>query len=63
MIKVRVQGDIYDLNWMKKILSEDKRWKLTSISDIYPNKGTKNFCRMYADIERVKDISEQDKQR
>ena len=55
MIKVRVQGDIYDLNWMKKILTEDKRWSLVSISDMYPNKGTKNFCRMYADIERVKE--------
>lgn len=53
MIKIRIQGTTNDLKWFKKVLSRNKKIRIRSISEPMPNKGTKKYFRMYADLERT----------
>jgi hypothetical protein len=55
MIKVRIQGTTNDIKWFKKVIERNKKIKISSISEPLPNKGTKKYFRMYADIERIEE--------
>ena len=52
MLKIRLQGTTNDIKWFKKILERDKRIALLDISQPFPNKGTKKYFRVYAEVER-----------
>ncbi len=52
MLKIRLQGTTNDIKWFKKILERDKRITLLEISQQFPNKGTKKYFRVYAEVER-----------
>lgn len=52
MLKIRLQGTTNDIKWFKKILERDKRIALLEISQPFPNKGTKKYFRVYAEVER-----------
>ncbi len=53
MVKLRAMGTKNELKWVRKVLERDKRIKVLSISEMYANKGTNRYYRMYADVERV----------
>ena len=53
MLKLRMQGTVHDLEWFRKFLEQQKEIQVLRVSEIYANKGTKRFFRMYAEIERV----------
>ncbi len=53
MIKLRAMGTKNELKWVRKVLERDKRIKVISVSEMYENKGTNRYYRMYADVERV----------
>lgn len=46
-------GTKNELKWVRKVLERDKRIKVISVSEMYENKGTNRYYRMYADVERV----------
>ena len=52
MLKIRLQGTTNDIKWFKKILERDKRITVLDISEIYDNKGTKKYFRMYTEVEK-----------
>ena len=53
MLKIRLQGTTNDIKWFKKILERDKRIALLEISQPFPNKGTKKYFRVYAEIDKA----------
>ena len=53
MVKLRAMGTKNELKWVRKVLERDKRIKVISISEMYANKGTNRYYRMYADVEKV----------
>ena len=52
MLKIRLQGTTNDIKWFKKILERDKRIALLEISQLFSDKGTKKYFRVYAEVER-----------
>jgi len=52
MLKLRLQGTTNDIKWFRKILERDKRIKVTQFSELFQNKGTNKFFRVYADVEK-----------
>ena len=52
MLKIRLQGTTNDIKWFRKILERDKRIELLSISETFPNKGTKKYFRVYAEVKK-----------
>lgn len=53
MIKIRMQGTTKDLKWFKKVLERNKKLEIKSMSEPMPNKGTKKYFRVYADLYRT----------
>ena len=54
MLKIRLQGTTNDIKWFKKILERDKRINVLGVSEQFANKGTKNYFRVYAEVEENK---------
>lgn len=52
MLKIRLQGTKQDIRWFQKILERDKRIEVLQISDIYENKGTDRYYRVYGQIQK-----------
>ncbi len=52
MLKIRLQGTPKDILWFKKILERDKRIHLMEFSDMFSNKGTNRYFRVYAEVEK-----------
>lgn len=52
MVKIRLQGTIRDMKWLCKILEQDRRIKISEISEPYANKGTNKYFRVYVEVER-----------
>lgn len=50
MVKVRLQGTTCELKRMKRLIEHSKRITVLSISDTFPNKGTKKYYRQYMDV-------------
>ena len=50
MVKVRLQGTTCEIKRMKRCIERNKRIKVISVSDAFPNKGTKKYCRQYMDV-------------
>lgn len=53
MLKIRMQGTIQDMRWFQKVLEQQKEVRVLQASEVYANKGTKRYFRMYTEIERV----------
>ena len=54
MLKIRLQGTKNDLKWFRKLLERDRRIHVLDISDIYTNKGTNKYYRVYAEVRKNK---------
>lgn len=52
MLKIRLQGTIKDIRWFKRLLEKHSEIKLLQTSDIYSNKGTNKYFRVYAEVEK-----------
>lgn len=53
MLKIRLQGTIQDMKWFWRLLEHQKEVEVLRKSEAYTNKGTNNYLRMYANIERI----------
>ena len=53
MLKIRLQGTTKDIRWFKMILEKHSGIRVLQISDIFSNKGTNRYFRIYAEVERV----------
>lgn len=61
MLKVRLQGTKQDIKWFSKFLNKTKVIKVLQISDAFENKGTSNYYRVYAEIEKNDECDQVDK--
>lgn len=52
MLKIRLQGTPKDIQWFRKILERDKRIHLIDFSEMFTNKGTNRYFRVYAEVEK-----------
>lgn len=52
MLKVRLMGTKNDIKWFGKILQRNSKVKVTEFSDLFPDKGTKRFYRVYVEVEK-----------
>ena len=52
MLKVRLMGTKNDIKWFGKILQRNPKIKVTELSDLYPNKGTKKYYRAYVEVRK-----------
>ena len=53
MLKVRFMGTKNDIVWFQKILQRHPKIEVLEISELYSNKGTKNYYRAYAQVKKV----------
>jgi hypothetical protein len=53
MLKIRLQGTREDINWFCKFLKRNTQIEVIQMSEIYANKGTNKYYRMYAEIQKV----------
>ena len=54
MLKIRLMGTKSDITWFQKILSSNNKIEVLEVSEFYSNKGTKNYYRSYAQVQKVK---------
>lgn len=52
MLKLRMMGTKGDLGWFRNILNRIPGLNVVQISEIYENKGTNRYYRMYAEVEK-----------
>lgn len=58
MLKVRVQGTKSDIRWFREKLEQHSQIAVLQVSDLFSNKGTTKYFRMYAEMdENVRWIS------
>ena len=53
MLKIRLQGTVRDIRWFKRFLEIHPEIRVLQMSEIFSNKGTNRYFRMYAEVERV----------
>lgn len=53
MLKIRMQGTLKDLKWFRQLLEDSEEIRINRVSEAFANKGTKQFFRMYAEVEKV----------
>lgn len=56
MLKIRLQGTEQEIEWFKKILLLIPQIKVREFSELYSNKGTKKYFRVYSEIEKVDEV-------
>ncbi len=52
MLKVRLMGTKNDIKWFTKFLNRSKQLHVLQISELYTNKGTNKYYRVYAEVEK-----------
>ena len=52
MLKIRLMGTKKDIKWFEKILFRHPKLEVLEISELYLNKGTDRFYRVYIEIQR-----------
>lgn len=52
MLKIRLQGTMKDIQWFKRILRNQEKVKILQISEPFTNKGTNQYFRVYAEVEK-----------
>ena len=53
MLKIRMQGTPKDLKWFRQLLEDSEEIQVNRVSEAFANKGTKQFFRMYAEVEKT----------
>ena len=53
MLKIRLMGTKNDIKWFEKILKRQPKVAVTEISDLYPNKGTERYYRVYVEVQKA----------
>lgn len=53
MLKIRLQGTTQDLKWFRRGLEHQEEVRVLRMADTYANKGTNQYFRMYAEVERI----------
>lgn len=53
MLKIRMQGTLKDLKWFRQLMEDSEEIQVNRVSEAFANKGTKQFFRMYAEVEKV----------
>lgn len=52
MLKVRFMGTKNDIVWFQKILQHHPKIEVLEISELYSNKGTSKYYRVYAEVKK-----------
>lgn len=50
MLKIRLMGTKNDIKWFEKILRRNSKVEVAEFSELYPNKGTNKFYRVYVEV-------------
>lgn len=50
MVKLRMQGTTKDLKRVRRAIERIRNLKVTSVSEVLPNQGTKKYFRQYMDV-------------
>ena len=56
MLKVRLMGTKNDIKWFQRLLQRNPKVEVTEFSDLYENKGTKRFYRVYAEVRKTNTV-------
>ena len=49
MLKIRLMGTKNDIKWFERILQRHPKIEVLEFSDLYTNKGTNRFYRVYVE--------------
>lgn len=52
MLKIRLQGTKNDIKWFEKILRKHPKANVTEFSDLFQNKGTNKYYRVYVEVKK-----------
>ena len=58
MLKFRMQGTKREIVWFSMLLKRCKSLDVLNHSQIFSNKGTDKYFRMYAEIQEIKERNE-----
>ena len=53
MLKIRLMGTKKDIKWFEKILKRQPKVAVTEFSEMYQNKGTNKYYRVYAEVQKA----------
>ena len=55
MLKIRMQNSEVKsmVEWFRQLLERSEEVQVNRVSEAFANKGTKQFFRMYAEVEKV----------
>lgn len=52
MLKIRLMGTKNDIKWFEKILRRNSKVEVADFSELYANKGTNRFYRVYVEVKK-----------
>lgn len=52
MLKVRLMGTKNEITWFKKRMENDPKITINEFSDLFANKGTKKYYRVYSEVSK-----------
>ena len=53
MLKIRLMGTKKDIKWFEKILKRQPKVAVTEFSEMYQNKGTNKYYRVYVEVQKA----------
>ena len=53
MLKIRLMGTKNDIKWFQKILYRQPKVAVTEFSELYRNKGTNKYYRVYVEVQKA----------
>ena len=53
MLKIRLMGTKKDIKWFEKILKRQPKVTVTEFSEMYQNKGTNKYYRVYMEVQKA----------
>ncbi len=53
MLKIRLMGTKNEIKWFEKILKRQSKVVVTEFSDLYSNKGTNRYYRVYVEVQKA----------
>ena len=53
MLKIRLMGTKKDIKWFEKILKRQPKVTVTEFSEMYQNKGTNKYYRVYVEVQKA----------
>lgn len=52
MLKIRLMGTKNDIKWFERTLQRHPKIEVLEFSDLYTNKGTNRFYRVYVEVKK-----------